>query len=67
MEGAVPGDLEAGLKLRVISTPNGKGNKFYELMTGKDDGWSCHQTNIHQAVAQGLPRNIGGVAPGRGR
>ena len=27
-----------GLKLRVISTPNGKGNKFYDLMTGKDDG-----------------------------
>lgn len=26
-----------GLKLRVISTPNGKGNKFFELMTGKDD------------------------------
>ncbi|MDR1350727.1 MAG: terminase family protein [Zoogloeaceae bacterium] len=23
-----------GLKLRVISTPNGKGNKFYDLMTG---------------------------------
>lgn len=32
-----------GLKLRVISTPNGKGNKFFELMTGHDDGWSRHR------------------------
>ncbi|WP_156949907.1 terminase large subunit domain-containing protein [Simplicispira psychrophila] len=47
-----------GLKLRVVSTPNGKGNKFYELMTGKDDGWSRHTTTIHQAVADGLPRDI---------
>lgn len=42
-----------GLKLRVISTPNGKGNKFYELMTGQDDGWSRHSTDIYQAVADG--------------
>ena len=52
-------------KLRVISTPNGKGNKFHELMTDPDvdeDGtknpWSRHVVNIHQAVADGLPRNI---------
>jgi phage FluMu gp28-like protein len=47
-----------GLKLRVISTPNGKGNKFYELMTGQGDGWSRHTTDIYQAVADGLPRDI---------
>jgi phage FluMu gp28-like protein len=47
-----------GLKLRVVSTPNGKGNKFYELMTGADDGWSRHRVDIHQAVAEGLERNI---------
>lgn len=39
-----------GLKLRVISTPNGKGNKFYELMSGENDGWSRHVTDIYQAV-----------------
>ena len=55
-----------GLKLRVISTPNGKGNKFYELMTGKDDGWSRHVTTIHQAVAQGLPRDIEELRKGAG-
>lgn len=55
-----------GLKLRVISTPNGKGNKFYELMTGKDDGWSRHTTNIYQAVADGLPRDIEELRRGAG-
>jgi len=47
-----------GLKLRVISTPNGKGNKFYELMTSSDASWSRHSTDIYQAVADGLPRDI---------
>ena len=46
-------------KLRVVSTPNGKGNKFYELMTDLENTeWSRHQTDIYQAVADGLPRNI---------
>lgn len=48
-----------GLKLRVVSTPNGKGNKFYDLMTGDETtGWSKHTVDIHQAVAEGLPRDI---------
>lgn len=50
--------ISAGWKLRVVSTPNGKGNKFYDLMTGQDDGWSRHVVDIHQAVADGLPRDI---------
>ena len=50
--------VSAGYKLRVTSTPKGKGNKFYELMTGNDDTWSRHQVDIHAAVADGLPRNI---------
>lgn len=49
---------KTGLKLRVISTPNGKGNKFYELMTAEDTVWSRHVVDIYQAVAQGLDRNI---------
>ncbi len=55
-----------GLKLRVISTPNGKGNKFYELMTGANDGWSRHVTDIYQAVADGLPRDIEELKRGAG-
>lgn len=55
-----------GLKLRVISTPNGKGNKFYELMTAEDNGWSRHSTDIYQAVADGLPRDIDELRKGAG-
>jgi len=55
-----------GLKLRVISTPNGKGNKFYDLMTAKDDGWSRHVTDIYQAVADGLPRDVEELRRGAG-
>lgn len=50
----------------MISTPNGKGNKFYDLMTGKDDGWSRHVTDIYQAVKDGLPRNIEELRKGAG-
>lgn len=51
--------ISAGWKLRVVSTPNGKGNKFYELMTDlKNTEWSRHTVDIYQAVKDGLPRNI---------
>ncbi len=50
--------ISAGHQLRVTSTPNGKGNKFYELATGSDDVWSRHVVDIYRAVADGLPRNI---------
>jgi phage FluMu gp28-like protein len=49
---------KGGQKLRVISTPNGKGNKFYELMTAEDSVWSRHVVDIHEAVRQGLARDI---------
>jgi phage FluMu gp28-like protein len=55
-----------GLKLRVISTPNGKGNKFYELMTGQDDYWSRHVCDIYQCVKDGLPRDIEELKRGAG-
>ena len=52
--------ISAGWKIRVVSTPNGKGNKFYELMTdaGLADVWSRHTVDIYQAVRDGLPRNL---------
>ncbi|WP_419657700.1 terminase large subunit domain-containing protein [Desulfosarcina variabilis] len=50
--------ISAGWKLRVVSTPNGKGNKFYDLMTGDDKIWYRQTCDIYQAVADGLPRNI---------
>jgi phage FluMu gp28-like protein len=50
--------ISAGHNLRVVSTPNGKGNKFYELMTSDDPVWYRQTTDIYQAVADGLPRDI---------
>lgn len=47
-----------GLVIRVVSTPNGKSNKFYDLMTQEGSTWSRHQIDIYQAVAQGLDRDI---------
>jgi len=54
------------LKLRVLSTPNGKDNKFYELMTEQKSVWSRHTVDIYQAVAQGLDRNIEELRPAIG-
>ena len=45
------------LKLRVISTPNGRGDKFYEIMTEPEGLFSRHVVSIYDAVADGLPRN----------
>jgi len=50
--------ISNGYRLRVVSTPNGKGNKFHDLVTGQDDRWSRHVVDIHRAVAEGLPRDI---------
>ncbi len=46
------------LRLLVLSTPNGKDNKFYEVMTAQGSVWSRHTTDIYDAVAQGLNRNL---------
>lgn len=49
-------------KIRLISTPNGQGDRFADLWT-KNHGvhgakWSCHKVTIHDAVAAGLPIDI---------
>jgi phage FluMu gp28-like protein len=47
------------LKLRVISTPAGKSDKFYELMTAPDLAhFHRYTVTIHDAVADGLDRDI---------
>lgn len=60
--------ISAGHRLRVVSTPNGKGNMFYALMTDAslDATWSRHTVTIHQAVTDGLPRDIAGLQQGIG-
>lgn len=55
----VPVVSKPGLKLRVISTPNGKGDMFHEIMADGLGGlFSRHTVTIHDAVADGLPRDI---------
>lgn len=53
-----------GLRLRVVSTPNGKGNKFYDLMTSEGQQWSKHTVDIYTAVADGLPRDVAELKAG---
>ncbi|SMF82988.1 Mu-like prophage FluMu protein gp28 [Tistlia consotensis] len=48
----------AGFKLRITSTAKGKANKFHELMTSADGRWSRHTVTIHDAVRDGLPRDV---------
>lgn len=60
---SITNPLRGGVKkVRLISTPNGIGNKFHDLWS-KNYGvegsrWSCHLVTIHDAVAQGLPIDI---------
>ena len=60
---SITNPLRGGLKkVRIISTPNGAGNKLQDLWVKnyqvKDSKWSCHRVTIHDAVAQGLPVDV---------
>lgn len=60
---SITNPLRGGLKkVRIISTPNGQGNKFHELWV-KNFGvagakWSTHRVTIHDAVKAGLPIDV---------
>lgn len=49
----VTNPLKGELKLRVLSTPNGQGNKFHEVVT-RNKQFLVHKTTIHDAVKGGL-------------
>lgn len=49
--------LKGLFKIRVVSTPNGLGNRFADLWL-KPNGWSKHHVDIYEAVKAGLPVNI---------
>ena len=56
---AMPIISRPDLKVRVISTPNGVGDMFHQIMTDGLGGlFSRHVVTIHDAVADGLPRDI---------
>lgn len=65
---SISNPLRGQYKIRIVSTPNGRGNKFADLCEkgvilkpgevlpkGK---WSLHKVDIHTAVARGLPLDI---------
>jgi len=54
---SISNPLKGIYKVRVVSTPNGLGNKFSDLWT-KADGWSKHHVDIYEAVKAGLPVDI---------
>lgn len=54
---SISNPLKGEFKLRIVSTANGKGNKFYDLWT-KNQKYSHHLITIHDAVKLGLPLDI---------
>lgn len=56
---SISNPLKQKFKLRVISTANGKSNKFHELWSKENNGYSKHLTTIYDAVAAGLADKSG--------
>lgn len=50
--------ITRGYRIIVISTPNGKSGKFYELYTANDETWSRHFVDIYMAQQDGLELDI---------
>lgn len=52
-------DIRRQLKVRVVSTFNGKGNKFFDLWDhAPGNGFAKHLVTVHDAVADGMPLDI---------
>ena len=53
-----------GFPVRILSTYNGKGNRYYRQVEAarEGNGWSLHTTTLEDAVAQGLADKILGRA-----
>jgi phage FluMu gp28-like protein len=52
-------DIKREMKIRVVSTFNGRENKFFDLWEKqKENGYSGHKVTIYDAVRDGLPLNI---------
>lgn len=49
-------DIRREMKLRVVSTFNGRNNKFFSLWEkAAANGYSAHKVTIHDAIADGMP------------
>ncbi|NBV25382.1 MAG: hypothetical protein EBS05_26145 [Proteobacteria bacterium] len=60
---SISNPLKGVFKIRVVSTPNGTGNKFHDLWA-KDNGWSKHKIDIETAVQRGLPLDLEALRQG---
>jgi phage FluMu gp28-like protein len=54
---SIANPLKTQYKLRIVTTPNGKTNKFYDLWT-KNETYSKHKLDIYDAIAQGLRLDV---------
>lgn len=55
---ATSGATTLGYKLRIVSTPNGSGNKFHEIWEHAltpNSGWAAHEIPLEKALAEGYP------------
>ena len=50
----ITNELSGQKKIRVVSTPNGRGNKFAELWEEGGAQWSRHKVTLDDAIAAGL-------------
>lgn len=50
----ITNELSGQKKIRVVSTPKGRGNKFAELWEEGGPQWSRHRVTLDDAIAQGL-------------
>lgn len=64
---SVTNPLKGALRLRVVSTPNGLGNKFadlWQMADRREGGWVGHRMTIYDAAEQGLPIDIAALRSG---
>ena len=54
---SISNPLKGLFKLRIVSTPNGLGNKFHDLWS-KPNKYTKHLITIRDAVAKGLPVDV---------
>lgn len=52
-----------GYSVRVLSTPNGVGNRFHDLYTNPvaRKGWEPHEYDYKRAIADGMPLDVAGM------
>lgn len=60
---SITNPLNGRKRLRVVSTPKGRGNKFYDLWA-HNSSYSKHKVTIQDAIQQGLPLDLGELKAG---